>query len=121
MAKYKWLKTNQTLRRTLDGACIPWPPVESEGFKAKVEIDAGELVDPEDPPIPPDPRLVLDETERQAAKIDNALMALVNSTPAQLQTFVNNNFPSLATQGEKNRLATILGILAVAVRPHVRL
>jgi hypothetical protein len=67
----------------------------------------------------PDPRTVLDEQERAAAKVDNALMALVNSTPAQLQTFAQNNFPSL-TVTERNRMAVILNILAVAVRPHVR-
>lgn len=70
-------------------------------------------------PKPPDPRLVLDESERSAAKVDSALLTLVNMTPAQLQTFAQNNFPSL-TVAERNRMATILNILAVAVRPHVR-
>lgn len=68
---------------------------------------------------PPDPRRAADETERAAAKLDAALMALVDSTPAQLQTFAQNNFPSL-TVAERNRMGTILNILAVAVRPHVR-
>jgi len=67
----------------------------------------------------PDPRKVLDEQERASAKLDSALMALVNSTPAQLVTFARNNFPTL-TLAEQNRLGTILNILAVAVRPQVR-
>lgn len=67
----------------------------------------------------PDPRVVLDEQERAAAKVDAAIMALVNSTPAQLMTFARNNFPTL-TLAEQNRVGVILNILAVAVRPHVR-
>lgn len=70
-------------------------------------------------PKPPDPRLVLDESERAAAKLDAAIMALVNSTPAQLMSFARNNFPTL-TLAEQNRIGTILNILAVAVRPVVR-
>lgn len=70
-------------------------------------------------PAPPDQRRVADETERAAARLDGALMALVDSTPAQLQSFAQNNFPSL-TVVERNRMALLLNILAVAVRPHVR-
>lgn len=64
-------------------------------------------------------RLATDAADLAAAKIDNAIMALVNSTPAQLRTFAQNNFPSL-TLAEQNRLGVILNILAVAVRPQVR-
>ena len=37
---------------------------------------------------PPDPRLVLDQEERLQAKLDAAVMALVNVTPAQLVTWM---------------------------------
>lgn len=67
----------------------------------------------------PDPRFALDEQERAATKVDATIMALVNSTPAQLMIFARNNFPSL-TLAEQNRIGLILNILAVAVRPHVR-
>lgn len=68
---------------------------------------------------PPDPRAALDEQERATAKVDATILQLVNATPAQLMTFARNNFPTL-TLAEQNRIGTILNILAVAVRPHVR-
>tara|TARA_R110000868_G_scaffold331698_2_gene592696 strand:- start:60 stop:407 length:348 start_codon:yes stop_codon:yes gene_type:complete len=61
-----------------------------------------------------------DETERQAAKQDSAILALVDATQAQLLNYVNSNFPSLATQGERNKFALILSMLAVALRDKVR-
>lgn len=64
-------------------------------------------------------RRTTDDAERAAAKVDSAILALVNSTPVQLMTFARNNFPSL-TLAEQNRIGLILNILAVAVRPHVR-
>lgn len=64
-------------------------------------------------------RFRADETERLQAKLDAAVMALVDATPAQLLTYARNNFPSL-TPAEQNRLGAILHILAVAVRPQVR-
>lgn len=70
-------------------------------------------------PKPRDPRLVIDDSERDAAKTDAAILALVNSTPSQLMTFANNNFPSLTT-AERNKIGIILNILAVAVRPAIR-
>jgi hypothetical protein len=81
------------------------------------------VLKPAPPTSMPDPavvaRMQLDQDERAAAKIDNAVMVLVNSKPAELQTFAQNNFPSL-TVAERNRMAIILSILAVAVRPVVR-
>lgn len=69
---------------------------------------------------PPEPRLVQDEAERQAVRTDAALTALVNATPGEIDTWVASNFPTLIAPGEKARLAMIVKILAVAVRPHVR-
>lgn len=60
-----------------------------------------------------------DRAERLQAKLDAAVMALVDATPAQLVTYARNNFPSL-TLAEQNRLGTMLFILAVAVRPLMR-
>jgi hypothetical protein len=64
-------------------------------------------------------RLTQDEDERLSAKGDAALLQLVNATPQQLQTYAQNNFPSL-TLAEQNRMALILYALAVAVRPLIR-
>ena len=60
-----------------------------------------------------------DASELATAKVDSAILQLVNSTPAQLVTFARNNFPTL-TLAEQNRIGVILNILAVAVRPHMR-
>lgn len=64
-------------------------------------------------------RLATDEEERQQARIDNAILTLINATPAGRITWARNNFPSLTLE-EQNRIGMILNILAVAVRPQVR-
>ena len=71
------------------------------------------------PPAPPDPRLVLDEQERQSARQDSAIQTLVDATPAGLQTWAGNNFPTL-TAPERNKMGMLLQILSVAVRDKVR-
>jgi hypothetical protein len=63
---YQWSDEGKVLRRLSDGACIPWPPNESEGFKAKEWVDAGNVPLPADPPPLPDPRLLADEVDRTA-------------------------------------------------------
>src|SRR6267142_4326044 len=60
-------------------------------------------------PKPRDPRLITDDAERDAAKVDAAILALINSTPSQLMTFARNNFPTL-TLAEQNRMGIILNI-----------
>ena len=79
------------------------------------------LLKPTDPPIDPAvaTRLETDAEELLQAKLDAAVMSLVNATPGQLVTYARNNFPSL-TLAEQNRLGAILFALAVAVRPQVR-
>jgi hypothetical protein len=103
--------------RRQDGSIFgAWTVQQFQG-QEELQDGAPELIAFLNPP--PDPRLVLDAEERAAAKIDAALMTLVNSTPAQLQTFAQNNFSSL-TVAERNRMAIILNIIAIAVRPLVR-
>lgn len=116
---FKWLKTNRLLQRLADGASIPWPPVESEGFVAKVWIDAGNVPAPEDPPIPPNPRLVLDEQERVACKGDATILSLINQTRAEWLTWAGANFTTL-TVAERNRLGTLFWVVAVSVRRLLR-
>src|SRR3954468_22732391 len=84
-------------------------PLIAEEFLADNDPAVGAFLNP-----PPDPRLVLDEQERIAAKVDATILSLVNSTPSQLMTFARNNFPTL-TLAEQNRIGMILNILAVAV------
>jgi hypothetical protein len=67
-----------------------------------------------------DIRAAADATELAAAKLDANIQSLINATPTQLLTFVTNNFPSMTTAGERNVMARVLAILAVAVRPTVR-
>jgi hypothetical protein len=50
---YKWIRTNMLLQRLDDGACIPWPPAEREGYKAQAWIDLGNTPAAADPPPPP--------------------------------------------------------------------
>lgn len=126
---YKLLRDKRVLR-LLDGACLPClydagaltALDEFSPFVRELSawLAAGNVPLPADPVPPPDPRLVADEQEQAAAKLDAQILNLVNATPQQLDTFATNNFPSLATAGEKARMGTILKILAVAVRPHVR-
>ena len=40
---------------------------------------------------PPDPRLVLDAAEQAAVKADAQVLSFLNMTPAQLDTWVDNN------------------------------
>lgn len=47
MNTYRWLITNKLLQRFSDKASIPWPPAESEGFKAKKELDQGAVLIPQ--------------------------------------------------------------------------
>jgi hypothetical protein len=49
---YKWVIINRLLLRLADNASIQWPPAETDGFKAKEWMDAGNV------PLPPDPAFV---------------------------------------------------------------
>jgi hypothetical protein len=95
--KYKWFKTNIVLQRLVDNACIPWPPGESEGFKAQKEIDAGEVVLPEDPI---DPQIAIDKVRTDAIdlniKNDAVLNAAKAMTNAQFDTWWAANVTNLA-------------------------
>ena len=111
---YQWLIDNRTVRRLGDGACIPHDLGNADWQDFQKWLAAGNT------PLPaPDPRLVLDAEERAAARVDSAILALVNATPAGLRQWAQSNFPSL-TLAEQNRLGTILAILAIAVRPAIR-
>lgn len=115
---YKLTNTD-TVIRLADGACIPNDARNADRQEYERWLASGNTPLPADPLPEPDPRLVLDDEERLQAKLDAAVMALVDATPAQLVTYARNNFPSLSL-AEQNRLGAILHILAVAVRPQVR-
>ena len=74
-----------------------------------------------DPAVPTttDLRFAADETERQACKIDSAIMALVNQTKAEWLSCASNNFPSL-TAAERTRLGNLFWVVAIGVRQRVR-
>ena len=70
-------------------------------------------------PKPPSPRLVTDESERVACKGDATLLALINQTRAEWQTWASTNFPTV-TAAERGRIGTICWMLAVAIRRLIR-
>lgn len=115
---YKLTRSDFVIRLA-DNGCIPNDPRNADRQKYERWLAAGNTPQPADQLPEPDPRLVLDQEELLQAKLDAAVMALVDATPAQLITYARNNFPSLSL-AEQNRMGTILHILAVAVRPHVR-
>jgi len=70
-------------------------------------------------PKPPDPRVVLDEQEREACKGDGPLLTLLNQTRAEWAAWAGANFPTL-TVAERTRMGAICWMLAVAVRRLMR-
>lgn len=70
-------------------------------------------------PKPPDPRIVQDESERQACKIDAAIMPLVNQTKAEWLTWASANFQTL-TAAERARLGSLFWVVSVGVRRSIR-
>ena len=67
----------------------------------------------------PTPRMVADEAEREAAKVDGAVLALIDQTRAEWATWAQANFPTL-TVAERTRMGTICWLLAVAIRRLMR-
>lgn len=70
-------------------------------------------------PKTPDPRLVSDESERQACKIDATIMPLVNMDKAGWVAWCGTNFPTL-TSPERTRLGNLFWVVSVGVRRSVR-
>jgi hypothetical protein len=95
MNSYKWLRTNILLRRDADGATIPWPPVESEGFKAKIEITAGAIVAPEDPPVPAIDFSDVNNVERGLKALALTFAQITNTPIATVRTIFKQKWDSL--------------------------
>lgn len=73
---YKWIIKNELLQRIFDGAFIPWPPQESEGFKAEKEINGGIKVQESDP-------VIKQESPMTAEKLYDAM---VKAGPGKIPT-----------------------------------
>ena len=114
---YQLLK--QGVKRIDDGACIP-PTIDNiDWLEYQKWLALGNTPEPADPDPVPDPRVVTDEEEREAAKVDSAVLALINQTRAEWTTWAQTNFPTLTT-AERTRMGTICWLLAVAIRRQVR-
>lgn len=64
-------------------------------------------------------RRLTDDQELADARLNNAVIALIDSTPAQLLTWASNNFPTL-TPAERARIGMIMNMIAVSMRPQIR-
>lgn len=86
---------------------------------AEEQIDeaAAEFIAYRNPPA--DPRLVTDEAERLACKVDVQVLPLVNQTKAEWITWAGANFPSL-TAAERTRLGILFWVVSVGVRKFIR-
>lgn len=64
-------------------------------------------------------RIASDENERQACKLDAAIMPLVNMDKAGWIAWAGTNFPTL-TASERNRLGQLFWVVSIGVRRSVR-
>ena len=64
-------------------------------------------------------RIIADEEERVACKVDSTMLALINQTRAEWASWAQANFPSL-TVAERTRMGVICWLLAVAIRRLMR-
>lgn len=64
-------------------------------------------------------RVAQDEIERQACKIDGAILPLVNMDKAGWIAWAGTNFPTL-TAPEKNKLGQLFWVVSVGVRRSIR-
>jgi hypothetical protein len=67
----------------------------------------------------PDPRIVADDAELNAGKLDGTILLLINQTRAEWLAWAGTSFPSL-TNPERNRMGVICWILSLAVRNLIR-
>jgi hypothetical protein len=112
---YQWIVENQLLRRLSDGACIPWPPAESEGSKAKEWIDAGNSPAPVPPPPPPTEREICRALYQQEAEAAGTIVERLRThTPAQIRTFVTSTATGPLTSFTAPQ-RTVLAEIAVAL------
>lgn len=105
---YKWVKANVYVRRLADGACIPNDERNTDWQAFQKYVSEGGVVQPEDVPPPPDPRLVLDAEELAAAKLDAQLQNLLNMTPTEIGSAIDNAFPDPAQRVILKRICRVL-------------
>jgi hypothetical protein len=105
--------------RLADGASIPTDAANAD-YAAFLKWQAdGNTPLPADLSPSSDPRLVADEGERTACRLDSAIMTLVNQTRAEWVSWARTNFPSLS-QPEQTKLGNLFWVVAIGVRKHLR-
>jgi len=117
---YVFAKSDNTVARRSDNADVAWNPQANQPMD--IGGSAGRQWIADGSPIPaayvaPPPtadqiraQTFLSDTDRQ-----NIVTQFATATPAQIKTFISNNFPSL-TAAERLTLAKIVLLMALTIR-----
>ncbi len=121
MADYKLTLNPSFVQRTADKAFIPNNPDNKDYLDYLAWVAAGNLSDPAETPEETAARLAQEqEVTGQKGLQDNLKMdaifdQLKTATPAQINTFVNNQFPAFTAQ-QRAVMKMLIQVAALVVR-----
>jgi len=111
------LRPNGVLR-IADGANIPADDANLDWVRYQEWLALGNTPTRYVPPVP-DPRIVLDNEEAAAAKIDAQIQADLNMTPAEVNSTVDTLFAGF-TAGQRAFLKRLVRLVLAASRKVLR-
>lgn len=121
MADYKLMFGTPGIIRTADNACVPEDPANRDYREFLAWLTAGNTPDPAETPQETADRQAHEvetagqETLRTELKADAVFAALRTATPAQINTFVNNQFGAFTAQ-QKAVMKMLIQVAALVVR-----